>query len=293
MFRTDIWRVGIAHAPIADVLARGLKSVRIDWLPEKPFFQFDADPFGLWRGGELHVFVETYDYYTHHGAIDVLRFDASFSLLDRRPALRETWHLSYPFVFEADGETWMLPEAHRSGGLTLYRAARFPDRWKAVCRIALDAVAVDATPVWHGGLWWLLYSPGTAKTGALHAAYAERLTGPWTPHPGNPIRADRASSRPGGTPFVDGGAIVLPVQDCTRTYGGAIRPLRITALTPDRFEAKAGDALHAPAGAAPYTDGLHTLAAAGEVTLVDAKWLNPSWRRAPMKAQRKLRKLFG
>ena len=293
MFRTDIWRVGIAHAPIADVLARGLESLRIDWLPEKPFFEFDADPFGLWRDGQLHVFVETYDYHTHHGAIDVLRFDGAFNLLDRRPALREPWHLSYPFVFEADGETWMLPEAHRSGGLTLYRAARFPDRWEAVCKIELDAVAVDATPVWHEGLWWLLYSPGTSKTGALHAAWAERLTGPWTPHPGNPVRTDAASSRPGGTPVVQGGAIILPVQDCTHTYGGAIHPLRIEVLTPGRFEAEAGDTLRAPASAAPYTDGLHTLAAAGDVTLVDAKWLNPSWRRAPMKMRRTLRKWFG
>lgn len=67
------------------------------------------------------------------------------------------------------------------------------------------------------------------------------------------------------------GAIVLPMQDCTRSYGGAVRPLRIERLTPAIFEAEAGEALRPPAALAPFTDGLHTLAALGDRTLVDIK----------------------
>ena len=106
---------------------------------------------------------------------------------------------------------------------------------------------------------------------ALHIAYADRLVGPWRPHPLNPVRRDLSSARPGGTPRVIGGQVVLPVQDCSRTYGGAIRPLRFTTLTPDRVEIEAGDAILPPGGFAPYVEGLHTLAAAGDVTLIDVK----------------------
>lgn len=276
--RSDIWRIGIVEAPVAEAV-RELDQSQIRWLSEEPPFTFLADPFGLWRDGRLHVFAEAYDYRTRHGVIDALTFAPDLTLASRRTVLREPWHLSYPFVLEANGETWMLPEAHRSGALSLYRAAPFPDRWEPTARLELDTPAVDATPFRHGGLWWLAYAPSGSqamKQGRLHLAFAEALTGPWRVHPENPVRTDLASSRPGGTPFVDAGALMMPVQDCTATYGGAIRLLRIHELTPDRFVAEAGPTLAAPASAGRYSDGLHTLSACGDLTLIDVKRIDRS-----------------
>lgn len=254
--------------------AGGLEAAQVTWVPEGPPFTFLADPFGLPRDDRMYVFAEAYDYRTRHGVIDVLEFDADLRQLDRRTVLSEPWHLSYPYVFEADGEVWMAPEAHRSGAFTLYRCVEFPDRWEAAARFELDTPAIDATPFQRDGLWWLAYSPDgpqSAKQGRLHLAFAETLTGSWTPHPGNPVRIDRTSSRPGGTPIVVGGVLGLPVQDCSQTYGGAIRFLAIRTLTPDRFEAEAGAPILAPVSAGPWQDGLHTLSACGQLTLIDVK----------------------
>jgi hypothetical protein len=278
--RCDIWRVGIVQAPIAEVAATGLGGRAIHWLPEEPGFRFLADPFGLWRDDRLHLFAEAYDYRTRHGVIDRLTFDASLGLIERKTVLREAWHLSYPYVFEADGETWMLPEAYRSGDLTLYRAVQFPDCWEVAARIALDVVPIDATPVWHAGRWWLFYSGGpdrTARMGALHVAWAERLEGPWQPYKGNPVRRDLGGGRPGGTPFFDGEAVCLPVQDCRRTYGGAVRILRFDRLTPDAIEAELGPPILPPRDV-PYDEGFHTLAACGPFTLIDAKRIDRTGR---------------
>lgn len=278
--RSDIWRIGIVEAPIGTVAtATGLADAPIHWLVQEPAFSFLADPFGIWRDGRLHIFAEAFDYRTRHGVIDVLTFDADLTLRTRRTVLREPWHLSYPFVVEADGETWMIPEAHRSGAVTLYRATAFPAGWEPVTRLELDTPAVDATPFRHDGLWWLAYSPSGSqdlKQGRLHLAYAEALTGPWRVHPGNPVRIDRGSSRPGGTPFLDDGVLTLPVQDCAATYGGAIRLLQIHDLTPERFAADVGPRLSPPATGAPYCDGLHTLSACGDVTLIDVKRIDHS-----------------
>ena len=241
--RKDIWRPAIVSATIEQIVARGaVDGFDICWLPPMGSFQFIADPFGMWRDDKFYVFVETYDYRVRIGAIEVLVYDRDFALIDRRMVIEEPWHLSYPFVFEADGETWMLPEAHRSNKLTLYRAADFPYVWEPAHVIELDHVAVDATPLFHDGLWWLFYTSASRepdKMSALHVAYADKLTGPWRPHPMNPVRVDITSSRPGGTPLLLDGQVVLPVQDCSATYGGAIRPLAIPVLTPDRFEAEA------------------------------------------------------
>lgn len=275
----DIWRIGVAQAPVDQIAARGLDGCAVRWIDLERPFSFLADPFGLWRGDRLHVFAEAYDYRTRHGVIDHLQFDAGLDLLTRRTVLREPWHLSYPFLLEADGETWMAPEAYGSGAFTLYRAAAFPDRWEPAARLALDTAAIDPTLFRHRDLWWLAYSPnGTQvdKQGKLHLAFAERLTGPWTPHAGNPVRIDLTSSRPGGAPFLLDGRLQLPVQDCSRTYGGAIRLLRIDELTPDRFTAEAGPPITAPVSAGRYRDGLHTLAACGGVTLIDVKRIDRS-----------------
>lgn len=279
---TDIWRCGIVRAPMADIVTAGsVAGLPVDWLPAGRPFTFLADPFGIHRDGCLFMFVEAYDYRTRIGAIDVLRFDRDHRLLDRRPCLRTPWHLSYPVVVESEGETWMLPEAHRSGKLTLYRAVDFPTRWEAAAVIPLDGGAVDATPLFHDGLWWLFYTPAGnrhTKITRLHIAFAERLTGPWFRHAGNPVRIDRSSARPGGTPIVIDGTPYLPTQDCTATYGGAIRMLRIDRLTTDGFEAEAGAAITPPAEFAPFDEGLHTLAACGDVTLIDAKRIDRSLR---------------
>ena len=276
--RSDIWRIGLVEAPIETIAATGIAS-GVRWFPEEPAFTFLADPFGLWRDGRLHVFTEAYDYRTRHGVIDLLELGLDLVPVRRRTVLREPWHLSYPQVFEADGEVWMAPEAHRSGALTLYRAARFPDVWEPAVRLELDTPAVDATVFRHGGLWWMAYAPSgpqSFKQGRLHLAYAERLAGPWRTHPQNPVRIDRASSRPGGAPFLSEDRLVLPVQDCTQTYGGAIRLLRIDRLTPDRFEAEARGLIGPPVEAGAYRDGLHTLSGCGPVTLIDVKRIDRS-----------------
>jgi hypothetical protein len=294
MLRRDIWRLGVVHAPIEAVAAGGaLDGFRVDWLPAGPPLTFLADPFGLWRDGVLNLFAEAYDYRTRRGIIVVQRYDAELRLLDQHAALSEPWHLSYPFVFEAESETWLLPEAHRSGTLSLYRAEAFPYAWEKVGSFGLDSPAVDATPFRWEGRWWLAYAPSgsrAAKQAHLHLAFADHLTGPWTPHPANPVRIDRASSRPGGTPFVDAeGGLVLPVQDCTATYGGAIRLLKVRELSPHGFKAEAGPAITPPPRAAPFIDGLHTLSACGPLTLVDVKRVDRSLGGAAVELGRRLR----
>ena len=81
---------------------------------------------------------------------------------------------------------------------------------------------------------------------------------------------------------------MLPVQDCTTTYGGGIRPLWITRLNEKEFEAEAGDALGLPGSAGAYQDGMHTLSACGDITLFDVKRVDTSLRGLALDLRRKL-----
>ena len=277
----DIWRCGVVAQPIESLLRNGLQQAAVHWLPEQPAGQFLADPFGWPMGSALHVFVERFDYRTRHGVIDRLTLDDSGRVMESRPALREAWHLSYPLVFEGEGATWMLPESFRGERLTLYRGDAALDNWRSELPIELDRVPVDATPLWHAGRWWMFYSPADTKLtrfSHLHVAWAERLAGPWHAHPRNPVRVDASSSRPGGRAVVVDGRILLPVQDCSRTYGGGIRPLWIDRLDERTFEASAGAVLSLPATAGVYGDGMHTLSGSGAWTVFDVKRVDRSGR---------------
>jgi hypothetical protein len=75
-----------------------------------------------------------------------------------------------------------------------------------------------------------------------------------------------------------GDRILLPVQDCTRTYGGATRPLWITRLDASVFEAECGAPLLPPQSAGIYRDGMHTLSACGGWTLLDVKRVDRTGR---------------
>lgn len=271
----DFWRCGVVAADVSSIADAGtLDHAPITWIPNRSSLHYLADPFGLWRDDRLHVFMESFSYRAGIGHIEVAILDRALAILDQRVVLREPWHLSYPFVFEADGDTWMLPEAHEAGTLWLYRATDFPFAWERVQQIVLDHVPLDASLIWHEGLWWLFYAPADPPAGrltSLCAAHAERLTGPWHPHPANPILVDPDGLRPGGTPMIIDGLIHLPVQRCTGSYGTGLRFLRFDRLTPARTAATFVSSLAAPAAAAPFTDGCHTLSAAGDVSLIDVK----------------------
>ncbi|MEI9905405.1 MAG: hypothetical protein WDN06_16765 [Asticcacaulis sp.] len=289
---TDIWQVGIVHRPVGEIMARGLSGAGVTWLPEPGRFRFNADPFGLLHDGRFTALVEACDYRSKRGEIHYYSYDADWRLTASGVALREPFHLSYPLLIRDGGDIYMLPEAHRSGRLTLYRAERFPDLWRPAA--VFDMSAIDASLIRHDGLWWMFHAlPGPDRRAMreLHVSFAEALTGPWRPHAGNPVRVALDSARPGGLPFLYEGAMHLPVQDCTGGYGAALNVLRIEELTPDRFEA-APVRRFLPDVHPDYPDGLHTLAEAGDVTLIDVKRLDRS-SRLWVDLERRLRRLAG
>jgi hypothetical protein len=147
-------------------------------------------------------------------------------------------------------------------------------------------------------LWWLAGAsdPGGAQFGSdLHLWYATDITGPWTPHPSNPVKTDVCSARPAGTPFVADGALYRPAQDSSSTYGSRVVINRIVTLTTRCFREEPA-AFVAPDSQGPYPDGLHTLSAVGAMTLIDGKRLafSPAefGRIVRRMLLRRLRKLF-
>lgn len=291
----DLWRVGFTRRSLREVAQTGLNAESVTWIaPPAQGFQFLADPFGLERDGVLTVFVEAFDYRVKRGEIHFYQYDRQNRRVGQGVALAEPFHLSYPSLIEDGGELYMLPEGYKSGGLTLYRCVRFPDRWEPVSRL-LDVPAIDATLVRHEGKWWMFHAlPGPADRAMreLHVHFADELLGPWTPHGANPVRTGFHTSRPGGSAFVSDGAVYLPVQDCRETYGHAIEMLRIDGLTATDFRATSVRRFIADGLLDGFGDGLHTLSGGGDATFLDVKSIRRSPGEGGVRLLYKLRRLL-
>lgn len=292
-YATDIWQVGIVNAPLSACMdAKTFASAPVTWLPERKPFTYIADPFGLWRTDILYLFVEAFDYRDKKGRIECHIFDKQLIYQHHETVLEKPFHLSYPQLIEHNSETYMLPEASKSGALTLYRAKHFPNAWEPVAEL-LPLPAIDATVIHYQNRWWMFYSLPDTPYSALHIAYADSLAGPWLQHTQNPVLTDIARARPAGTPFIHEGTLIMPAQDCSATYGGGITLNRIHELIPEHFRAEAVRTLAPSLWPTAYRSGLHTLSGCGNITLIDVKRIERSPMRALVNLERRIRRLYG
>lgn len=289
LFAGEDWNVGIVDQPIQAFLdPRRRPPVR--WLPRPPRGRFLADPFGIRQGTGLTVLVEDYSYRTEKGRIVALQ-SRNDTFSPPRPVLELPVHMSYPYLIAHGGQIYCVPETFEAREVGLYRAERFPEAWRKVATLVKDFAALDATVFEHDGRWWLFcVDHDSASEASLHAWHAPDLFGPWSPHPGNPLKTDIRSSRPAGTPFLHEGQLYRPAQDGSRAYGGSVVLNRVLRLTPEDFHEEPVARVE-PDAHGPYPDGLHTLCGVGDLTIVDGKrhvFIAQAFQHA---LRRKLRKL--
>lgn len=277
LFRHDQWGIGIVDSPIQNFLDPGfVPSVR--WLPSPARGCIAADPFGIRRGDRTTILYEELNYEENHGRIVAVEVPDTGEPTQPREVLNLSVHLSYPYLVEDRGEIYCVPEMSQADEVALYRAAEFPMRWERVVTLVRGERVLDASIFRHDNRWWMLGTmKGPGESIGLHGWHADELTGPWTPHPCNPLKIDVRGARPGGTPFTHQGALYRPAQDLSVTYGGRIAIQRVLALTPTRFKEVPAVIVSARPDW-PFPAGMHTLSAVGSQTLIDAKRLTFSPR---------------
>ena len=231
--------------------------------------RFFADPFVLVRDGLFHVFVEELPHDSGIGLISHFTISEIGEATAPRPVLQTGTHLSYPFVFEHDSETWMMPESSASGGLDLYRCTRFPDAWTHEARL-LEGRFHDATLFAYEGRLWIAAATDVLQSStwdALSFFHADTLAGPWTPHAGNPVLVDARLARPAGPLWRSGGNLFRPAQDCRDGYGRKLILRKILRLTPTEFaEETVGTLCFNPEA---RISGPHTISRAGRLEIID------------------------
>lgn len=237
---------------------------------ETPPDRIWADPFPLSRDGRHFVLFEEKLDSEPYGHISVMELSPSGPVAPPRTVLVRPHHLSYPFTFEWQGDTYMMPESHDIGRLEVFRAVRFPDEWEFVT-VALNEALADATIAEIDGTWWMFAARQAAPLldcDELVLYHAPTPLGPWTPHAANPVFSDVRSARPAGRLYRTANGWIRPAQDGVRGYGHSMRLMRILKLTPTEYREELVQVL--PPDWAGGVHGNHTLNTADGLTTIDA-----------------------
>jgi len=273
LFRTEEWTLGLIRAPIHALLdGRGLRDHVV--VPTPGGGRFFADPFGIPGEDGIRILCEGYDFQRRTGWLAELEIDLQGRVVTppQPSSLQFPHHTSFPYLFRHEDRWYCVPETYQAGTVTLWETDGAFARWRRVATLLEQTPLLDPVVVRHEGLWWLMGTPRFAgdSMSSLALWYAEELLGPWHAHAGNPVKVDVRSARCAGTPFLHGGKLHRPAQDCARSYGSGVIIHRIDRLTPTDFT-ETPVARVDPDPATGFPDGIHTLSAVGDQVLCDMK----------------------
>jgi len=204
-----------------------------------------AAPFLFEHKGETWVFYEAMNADGGDGWIECARLTergAEPSVV----ALSRPHHLSYPFVFQDDGEIYMIPETQQSQRLEIWRATEFPKEW-ALHATAFEGQYLAESSLFRAddGQWWLLTNLSDHHAFQDHSSelYLFAVDGPdlksITPHPRNPVVFGADVARNGGAVFRHNGRFFRPAQNNSfGVYGYGLNLMEISRLDASGYEEK-------------------------------------------------------
>lgn len=96
-----------------------------------------ADPFVFEKNGITYLFYEAYDLIQRRGKIGYSILKENGCASNVRIVIDEPHHLSFPNIYEKDGDIFILPETSEASNIKIYKAISFPDKW------VMEKVLVD------------------------------------------------------------------------------------------------------------------------------------------------------
>ena len=258
------FHVGIVRSswPSANFLdSQGIQPPKGSWL---------ADPFVIRRNGRDYCFVEEFVEDTGRGRISV--FDITeLKVTYVGVALEEEFHLSFPYVFEHDGDLFMCPESHEANEIRLYRNTGDILSWELDTVLVRNVSAVDSLIFSQLGMWTLLTSidetgAGDFSTGLWCFQSDQLQSSNWRQQSWKPANVQGECMRNGGLLESDGEFFRVGQVADFGEYGSRVHISRVVS-SGSRYSEKFSSAV-TPRNIRGAT-GLHHISSAENVTVFD------------------------
>ena len=166
---------------------------------------FNADPFVIEKNNKSYCFVECFNYSEKKAKINVYELSEK-GYVFVGTALEESFHLSFPYIFEFNNEIYMVPESSKNRDIRLYKCQNFPLDWR-LQEVLIDNIdAADSMIFQKDNKWWLMTNEDPLRLNnhnyQMNLYYSENLlNGEWISHKNNPIIMDSNKARNAGLVF--------------------------------------------------------------------------------------------
>lgn len=196
-----------------------------------------ADPFLITKGNRIYLFYEYQKGYYSNGEIKMIYSQDLKKWSSPQTVLKESFHLSFPFVFKEDGSYFMIPETNQDNSIRLYKTTSPDlDNWGLECKIINDGNKyVDTSIIKHNDVYYLFTTLIKENEYYQCLFYSSSLTGKYIKHPQSPVFTGKDYGRNGGSIFKYKNKLYRPAQNCDKSYGKDLSLLEIKELTREIF----------------------------------------------------------
>lgn len=230
----NLWSIGILEGPTPFKLTAP-KNISNPVISAKNVDDVEAsyvaDPFMIIDDGKYYVFFEVFNWETLQGDIGYAESNDGYNWEYKKIILDETFHLSYPYVFQWQNDYYLIPESNEDLSVRLYRAVSFPEKWEYLGNLLSGYHYSDPSIFQYDDKWWLFVT-NTPDDGVMNLYYSNNLFENWMAHPLNPIvRYNKHIDRGAGRVIIYNDRPYRFTQDGYPDYGSQVFAFKITDLT--------------------------------------------------------------
>lgn len=206
---------------------------------------FRADPFLFVKEDELFLFYEL-QYGFCPGQIVMIKTQDLKEWTKPIVVLREPFHLSFPFVFEDNGEVYMVPESEANNSIRLYKSNADLTSFiyvRTLLRqdrsLGMNCNYVDSHIYTKDGVYYL-FTSYLKKWEMIQELYYtdDLINGVFQRHPSSPICISHEYGRNGGSLIEYNGKMLRVSQDCHKDYGDNVSLHEIVIIDKKHYEEK-------------------------------------------------------
>jgi hypothetical protein len=195
-----------------------------------------ADPHIAFRENRYFVFLEEMMNNYNVGYIVCLELSKELEFIKRYPCIKESFHMSYPQLFEYKDELYMMPETSENKTVSIYKCLQFPNKWEKVLDVWDNVNAKDTTLFEKDNVYYLIstietnYGEGLGNNTRVFTS-SNPISKNWTECDLSPVSFTVGNSRSAGPIFEKDGQTIRPVQNGSKRYGYGLNYNRIVDIS--------------------------------------------------------------
>lgn len=246
-----------------------------------------ADPFLFEKNGVTYIFYEAFDLVTQQGKIGYSIYQENGICTDPKIVIDENFHMSFPYIFEYNGDIYIMPETCGDWRVKLYKAVEFPDVWTPADVLLPDVYACDSIILEEDGKQWLLanemyHHPPVNSFGSCWVKNVlYELSGLSVTGEGVKVGEGDFGIRNAGKSFYSDGKYYRIGQDCrNKKYGRGMALFEIESILPYKeIMVRSMDCIemasHIKNTSNEEIIGVHTYNATNKYEIVDFSQIRP------------------